>query len=78
MLHCMTPDQSTLSVFVAVMGVLGLEGQVLGLGLVPKSLFPSLLHGILFLSVALSTVERQCSREAAFFPRVGSTDVQWS
>ena len=39
----------------------------LGLGLVPKSLFPSLLHGLLFLSVALSTVERQCSREAAFF-----------
>jgi len=25
------------------------------------------LRGILFLSVALSTVERQCSREAAFF-----------
>ena len=25
------------------------------------------LHSILFVSVALSTVERQCSREAAFF-----------
>jgi len=56
-------NQSVLWVFLG----LGLEGQVLGLGLVPKSLFQSLLHGILFLSVALSTVERQCSREAAFF-----------
>jgi len=38
------------------------------------------LHGILFSSVAVSTIQRQCSRESrgCLLPRVGGrTDVQW-
>jgi len=31
------------------------------------TLTPVSLYSVLFLSVAVSTIERQCSREAAFF-----------
>ena len=38
------------------------------IGMYYRTLFLSLPpYGILFLSVAVSTIERQCSREAAFF-----------
>jgi len=40
---------------------------------------PFSLHGILFLNVAVSTIESQCSREAVFFHAyIQRADVQWS
>jgi len=53
-----------------------LEGRCLDTQAVDILNVCSLLYGIL-LNVAMSTIKRQCSREASFFHSVVSVQIQW-